>query len=274
MPARRLLMRKIREILRLKHERGLSHRAIAQACAIGVGHGFAVFAEDDPTRARLAAAGRAGRRGARSPLVPPCPRRCASGSGPTARTSTASSSATASRCSSSGRSTPRSIRTATATPSSARSTGSGRGGSGRRCDRCTGPARRRSSTSPGSGRPWSIPARARCGASSYSSPRSVRAASPTPRRPQRSSCPPGVECGRPSACPTAKPAAARPTAFSTVLRLARAAMTCRPRPWDGQRVAPVVPPAGAEVVPAGTVDRGDGAERRVGGHGPDCGGSP
>ena len=37
MPARRLLMRKIREVLRLKHERGLSRRAIAQACAIGVG---------------------------------------------------------------------------------------------------------------------------------------------------------------------------------------------------------------------------------------------
>ena len=37
MPAARLSMRKIREILRLKHERGLSHRAIAQACAIGVG---------------------------------------------------------------------------------------------------------------------------------------------------------------------------------------------------------------------------------------------
>ena len=37
MPARRLLVRKIREILRLKHERGLSHRAIAQACGIGVG---------------------------------------------------------------------------------------------------------------------------------------------------------------------------------------------------------------------------------------------
>ena len=36
-------------------------------------------------------------------------------------------------------------------------------------------------------------------------------------------------------------------------------MTCRPRPWDGQRVAPVVPAAG-------TVGRGDGAERRVGGH--------
>ena len=38
MPARRLLVRKIREILRLKHERGLSHRAIAQACAIDQDH--------------------------------------------------------------------------------------------------------------------------------------------------------------------------------------------------------------------------------------------
>ena len=37
MPTRRLLVRKIREVIRLKHERGLSHRAIAQACAIGVG---------------------------------------------------------------------------------------------------------------------------------------------------------------------------------------------------------------------------------------------
>ena len=37
MPTRRLLVRKIREVLRLKRERGLSHRAIAQACAIGVG---------------------------------------------------------------------------------------------------------------------------------------------------------------------------------------------------------------------------------------------
>ena len=37
MAARRLLMRKIREVLRLKHEHGLTHRAIAQACAMGVG---------------------------------------------------------------------------------------------------------------------------------------------------------------------------------------------------------------------------------------------
>ena len=37
MPARRLLVRKIRDVLRLKHERGLSHRTIAQTCAVGVG---------------------------------------------------------------------------------------------------------------------------------------------------------------------------------------------------------------------------------------------
>ncbi len=30
-------MRKLREVLQLKHERGLSHRAIARACAIGLG---------------------------------------------------------------------------------------------------------------------------------------------------------------------------------------------------------------------------------------------
>ena len=73
---------------------------------------------------------------------------------------------------------------------------------------------------------------------------------------------PGVERGRPSACPTAKPAAARPTA----------AMTCRPkalrRTASRPSSRPSSPPAGAEVVPGGTVDRGDGAERRFGGHGP------
>ena len=36
MPARRLLMRKIREVLRLRHEQGLSHQAVAQACTVGV----------------------------------------------------------------------------------------------------------------------------------------------------------------------------------------------------------------------------------------------
>jgi len=37
MGAERLPMRQIREILRLKHERGLGHRAIASACGVGVG---------------------------------------------------------------------------------------------------------------------------------------------------------------------------------------------------------------------------------------------
>jgi transposase len=35
MPKERLSMRKIREVLRLRHEGGLSHRAIGQSCAIG-----------------------------------------------------------------------------------------------------------------------------------------------------------------------------------------------------------------------------------------------
>ena len=37
MAATRLLMRRLRELIRLKYEAGLSHRAIAQACAVGLG---------------------------------------------------------------------------------------------------------------------------------------------------------------------------------------------------------------------------------------------
>ena len=37
MAAKRLLMRQIREILRLKWEVGLSHRAIARSCSVGLG---------------------------------------------------------------------------------------------------------------------------------------------------------------------------------------------------------------------------------------------
>ena len=37
MAAKRLPMKKIREILRLKYEVGLTHRAIARACSVGVG---------------------------------------------------------------------------------------------------------------------------------------------------------------------------------------------------------------------------------------------
>ena len=194
MPARRLLMRKIREVLRLKHEQGLSHQAVAQACAVGVGtvnrylqraaqRGLVwpLPAElDDATlEARL------------FPRAAPVHDR---GSGPTARISTASSSATASRCSCCGRSTPRSIRTATAVATSARSTGNGRGGCGRRCGRCTGPARRRSLTSPASGRRWSTGARVNRDPWSCSSPCSAPAASPTSRRPRPSSCRTGSTC--------------------------------------------------------------------------------
>ena len=37
MSAPRLPMRKIREVLRLKHERGFTHREVAQACSISIG---------------------------------------------------------------------------------------------------------------------------------------------------------------------------------------------------------------------------------------------
>src|SRR5229473_6547424 len=37
MAATRLLMRRLREVLRLKYDVGLSHRAIAQACTVGLG---------------------------------------------------------------------------------------------------------------------------------------------------------------------------------------------------------------------------------------------
>ena len=37
MSAPRLPMRKIREVLRLKHERGLTHREVAHACSISIG---------------------------------------------------------------------------------------------------------------------------------------------------------------------------------------------------------------------------------------------
>ena len=80
MPARRLLMRKIREVLQLRHGQGLSHQAVARACGVGVGTVNRYTAAGGGMRARLAAAGRPGRRGARSPAVPP--RRPGAGPGP------------------------------------------------------------------------------------------------------------------------------------------------------------------------------------------------
>ena len=83
-----------------------------------------------------------------------------------------------------------------------------------------------------------------------------------------------IERGRPSACPTAKPAAARPTAFSTVLRPARAAMTLQDEGL-GRTARRARRPASRRGSRAGRHRRSRRwAERRVGGHGPDCGGSP
>ena len=152
MPARRLLVRKIREVLRLKHERGLSHRAIAQACAIGVGTvslhlqraaqvglGWPPPAELDDAAIEARLFRRAAP--AQDRVRPDCAyiHRELKRDGVTLQLLWEEYA--------------RSIRTAIAAPSSARSTGSGRAGCGRRCGRSTAPARRRSSTSRGSGRP-------------------------------------------------------------------------------------------------------------------------
>ena len=106
-------MRKIREVLRLRHEQGLSHREIARVllhrcwvrfrCYLqktaerGLGWPLPTELDDAVLEGQLFSPRRPGAR---------------PGSGLTARTSTASSSGTGSRCSSSGRSTPWSIRRA------------------------------------------------------------------------------------------------------------------------------------------------------------------
>ena len=79
---------------------------------------------------------------------------------------------------------------------------------------------------------------------------------------------PGVERGRPSACPTAKPAAARPTAFSTVLppRASRDDLQAEALGRTACRAR--------RVPPAGTVDRGMALSGVSAVTGPDCGGSP
>ena len=64
MPARRRLMRKIREILRLKHEQELSHREIARVCTIGAGTVSRYLQKTTERGFRLAVPGRVRRRGA------------------------------------------------------------------------------------------------------------------------------------------------------------------------------------------------------------------
>ena len=118
MPARRLPMRKIREVLRLRHEQGLSHQAVARVCAIGVGTvnrylrraveaglgwPLPVELDDAALEARL------------FPRAAPVHDRVR----PDRAYIHRELNATASRCGSSGRSTPRSTRTAIVAPSSA-----------------------------------------------------------------------------------------------------------------------------------------------------------
>ena len=191
MPARRLLVRKIREVLRLKHERGLSHRAIAQACAIGVGTvslylqrtaqrglGWPLPAELDDAVLEARLFRRAAP--AHDRVRPDCAyiHRELKRDGVTLQLLWEEYAQVPSE-----RLSPHPVlRDLPAVGAPAAAIG---------CGRCTAPARRRSSTSRGSGRPSSTLARARCGASSCSSPCSARAASPTSRRPRPSSCPTG-----------------------------------------------------------------------------------
>ena len=53
MPARRLLMRKIREVLRLKYERGLSHRYLQRTSQLGLGWPLPAELDDAALEARL-----------------------------------------------------------------------------------------------------------------------------------------------------------------------------------------------------------------------------
>ena len=147
MSARRLLMRKIREVLRLKHEQGLSHQAVVQACAVGVGTVNRYLQRAAQCGLVWPVAGRAERRGARGPIVSasragarPDPARLrAHPPRAQARRDHAAVVVGGVRPGPSGRLPP--------LPVLRESTGNERGGSGRRCGRCTEPERRRSSTS-------------------------------------------------------------------------------------------------------------------------------
>ena len=69
MAATRLLMRRLREILRLKYDAGLSHRAIAQACTVGLGTVSSYLTRATAAGLTWPLARRAGRRGAGSAPV-------------------------------------------------------------------------------------------------------------------------------------------------------------------------------------------------------------
>ena len=70
-----LPMRQVREVLRLKYEQRLSHRAIARACGVGFGTVSEYGRRAPAGRPDLAPAARVGRRPTGSPAVPARPRR-------------------------------------------------------------------------------------------------------------------------------------------------------------------------------------------------------
>ena len=195
MPARRLLMRKIREVLRLKHEHGLSHRAIAQACAMGVGTvtlylrrtaqsglGWPLPAELDDAALEARLFRRPAPVRDRVRVRPDCAyvHRELKRDGVTLQLLWEEHA--------SGPSERLPLHAVLRVLPADRSSGCGR-----RCDRSTAPARRPSSTSRASGRAWSTGARASCGRSSCSSRCSAPVASPTPRRPETQQLPDWVD---------------------------------------------------------------------------------
>src|SRR5450756_1921296 len=151
---RRLSMRRIREILRLKFEAGLSQRAIARAIGVSnstVSEAFSRLGEaglswplpeglgDAELEARLyRARGRA----------------VADPASPTGQACRRSSPASTSPCALPGRSTARCMRAATATPGSVSATAPGKSASTWSCARSTRPARSCSSTHAGKKLPY------------------------------------------------------------------------------------------------------------------------
>ena len=186
-------MRQVREILRLKYEQRLAHRAIARACGVGLGR-----VSEYCRRAEQA--------GVPWPLppdgtTPSSKPACSSGSamwsacpglGPTwpgcIRSSSAPASPSSGCTSSTWNTTPP---TATASASSAGTTMTGRAPWRPRCARSTARGRRPSWTSLGSGPRSSTARPANWSVSSSSSACWGRAATWTPRRVQPRICPRG-----------------------------------------------------------------------------------
>ena len=187
-------MRRVREILRLKHECGASDRAIGRS--LGVARSTVALTLDRVAAAGsgVAAAGDAERPRAGGDALrrAPAPGRASGArSSPTGPTCTASCAGQASRSCCSGRSTGPGSPTATATAAGAISTGPGKGGCRRPCGRRTRPASACSSIMPGRRSRSSTAGPARCAEPRSSSPRWVPPATPTPRRPGRRRCPIG-----------------------------------------------------------------------------------